>query len=153
MAAEYYDGYLINFSSSAGYPTIYVDGKNILLHRYVWEKHKGIIPKGFEIHHIDKNRFNYDISNLMLTEVVEHHRKHAVANGLGKSNKGKRKDHVSGFCGERRPVIAFNECEILEFESISEASRELSVKRSSISRVLRGARKSTGGWGFIYGIT
>lgn len=151
MAQEYYDGYLVNFSSSTGYPTIYVDGKNVLLHRYIWEKHYGTIPEGFEIHHKDKNRHNYDLSNLELVELVQHHRQHAIDHGLGKGNKGKRKDHVSGFCGERRPVIAFNEVEILDFESISEASRMLGCRISSISRILRGERKTTKGWGFIYG--
>lgn len=34
------------------------------LHRYVWEKHNGPIPKGYVIHHIDGNCQNNDISNL-----------------------------------------------------------------------------------------
>lgn len=151
MAQEYYDGYLINFSSSAGYPTIYVNGKNVLLHRYIWEKYHGIIPEGYEVHHKDKNRNNYDLYNLVLVESKEHHRQHAIDNGLGKDNKGKRKDHVSGFCGERRPVIAYNEIEALEFVSISEASRILGVRHSDISRILRGERKSAKGWGFLDG--
>lgn len=37
MAAEKetcrYDGHKINFSSSSEYPTIFVNGKNVLLHR------------------------------------------------------------------------------------------------------------------------
>lgn len=151
MAREYYDGYIINFSSSNGYPTIYVNGKNVLLHRYVWEKYYGNIPEGFEIHHKDKNRKNYDISNLELIDVIEHHRQHAIDHRLGQDNKGKRKDHVSGFCRERKPVIAFNEIEALWFESISEASRILGTRATDISRILKGARKTTKGWGFLDG--
>jgi hypothetical protein len=36
----------------------------ILLHRVVWEKHNGKIPKGFHIHHKDENRLNNEIDNL-----------------------------------------------------------------------------------------
>ena len=151
MAQEYYDGHLINFSSSSGYPTICVSGKNVLLHRYVWEKYYGTIPTGFEIHHKDKNRKNYSISNLELIDVIEHHSQHAIDHGLGKGNKGKRKDHVSGFCREIRPIIAFNAIEILWFNSISEASRMLGVREADISRILRGMRKTAKGWGFVDG--
>lgn len=148
-----YDGHVINFSSNTGYPTIYIDGKNVLLHRYVWEKHHGTIPDGFEIHHKDKNRHNYDLSNLEMVCAVEHHRQHAVEGLLGRGNKGKRKDHVSGFCGQRRPVTAFNAVETVEFESISHASRTLDVRPSDISRVLRGERKTAKGWCFADGFT
>ena len=77
---EYYDGHLINFSSSNGYPSIFVDGKNVLLHRYVWEKFNGKIPKGFQVHHKDKNKRNWSIENLELVEISQHLRKHAVEN-------------------------------------------------------------------------
>lgn len=147
---QFYDGFLINFSSSTGYPTIHVNGKNVLLHRYIWEKHNGAIPDEFEVHHKDKNRHNYDLSNLQLIEAVEHRRQHAIDHNLGCGNKGKRKDHVSGFCAERRPVVATKAGESIYFDSICEASRKLNVKHSSISRVLRGSRKTTGGWGFEY---
>ena len=46
---QYYDGYLINFSSKAGYPTIWNGKQNILLHRYIWQKYFGKIPEGYEI--------------------------------------------------------------------------------------------------------
>lgn len=152
MAAEkqYFDGYLINFSSSAGYPTIFVGGKNVLLHRYVWEKHHGAIPDGCEIHHKDKNRFNYDPDNLELVNIVDHHRNHAFEHSLGKSNRGKRKDHVSGFCGARRPVIAENPFEMVRFDSISEAARILEIRTSDICRILKGIRKTAKGWVFRY---
>ena len=34
------------------------------MHRYVWEYYNGKIPKGYEIHHIDGDKGNNDISNL-----------------------------------------------------------------------------------------
>jgi hypothetical protein len=37
-----------------------------LLHRVVWEKHYGLIPKGFNVIFKDKDRFNFKINNLQL---------------------------------------------------------------------------------------
>ncbi len=152
MAAEkkYYDSYLINFSSSNGYPTIFVNGKNVLLHRYVWEKFNGDIPKNMQIHHLDKNKLNFNIDNLVLINVKEHQRMHALENKLGVSNKGKYKKHVSGFCGLARKIKAVKNSEVLFFDSISEATRYFKLNRTSISKVLRGDRKRVYGWRFEY---
>ena len=38
--------------------------KSILGHRFVWECNNDVIPKGYEIDHIDKNKTNNHISNL-----------------------------------------------------------------------------------------
>ena len=152
MASEkqYIDGHLINYSSSNGYPTIWNGSKNILVHRYIWEKHNGAIPKGYEIHHKDKNRCNFDLNNLMLVETTRHHREHAIENGLGKQNKGKIKTHISGCCGERRKVLAYRDDVILFFESVSECSKNLDVSTGDICRILKGVRKSAKGWKFKY---
>ena len=146
-----YDGHLINFSSSNGYPTIFVNGKNVLLHRYVWENERGKIPDGYEIHHKDKNRLNYSVDNLELVKIEDHHRKHAIENGLGKSNKGKTKKHVSGFCAEIHPVTAIKENEKIHFESMSSAAKALNVSHGDIWRVLNGKRKTAKGWCFVDG--
>ncbi len=47
-----------------GYIILSINNKKILEHRYIWEKHYGKIPKGYEIHH--KNGIKHDnrISNL-----------------------------------------------------------------------------------------
>ena len=153
MAQEkrYYDGYLINFSSSNGYPTIWNGKKNVLLHRYIWEKYYGKIPDGFEIHHKDRNRTNYDINNLELISVHEHHKKHAMDNNLGLCNKGKLKIHSSGFCdGAKKVLLIKNEVQ-LQFESVTACAKYLNVKNiSDISRVLTGKRKSIHGWRCVY---
>lgn len=47
-------------------------GDRQLMHRYVWEKHYGEIPPNHDIHHIDRNRTNNDISNLELYTKSEH---------------------------------------------------------------------------------
>lgn len=49
-------------------------GDRKLMHRFVWEKHNGPIPEGYEIHHIDHNRANNDISNLEIYTKSDHAR-------------------------------------------------------------------------------
>lgn len=45
---------------------------NRTLHRYVWEKYNGKVPKGYAVHHKDGNCQNNDISNLECISVSEH---------------------------------------------------------------------------------
>lgn len=47
------------------------------MHRYVWEYYNGAIPKGYEVHHIDFNRGNNDITNLKLLTIEQHKKLHA----------------------------------------------------------------------------
>lgn len=53
---------------------LYVNG--IALHRLVYEKHYGKIPKGMIVHHIDFNKENNDIDNLELMTIDEHNKIH-----------------------------------------------------------------------------
>lgn len=46
------------------------------LHRDTWEFHKGPIPPRHEIHHIDEDHSNNDISNLECLTKAEHDRRH-----------------------------------------------------------------------------
>lgn len=46
------------------------------MHCYVWSYYNGEIPKGYDIHHIDGDRYNNDISNLECIESHEHKRLH-----------------------------------------------------------------------------
>lgn len=46
------------------------------LHRYIWEQEVGDIPKGCQIHHIDGNKANNDISNLAIMTAAGHQRLH-----------------------------------------------------------------------------
>lgn len=54
----------------------YFQRKGKRLHRTVWEYHNGPIPEGCDIHHVDGDRSNNDISNLQLLKESEHHSKH-----------------------------------------------------------------------------
>jgi hypothetical protein len=50
------------------------------LHRDVWESIKGKIQDGFDIHHIDGDKTNNDLSNLELLLKSEHTKKHHAIN-------------------------------------------------------------------------
>lgn len=144
---EKYDGYTITFSGSHGYPTINVNGKNVLLHRYIWEKCEGSIPEGYEIHHMDKNKLNYDFSNLELIRIKDHHSKHAKENGLGKSNKGKSKNYQSGCVKLAKAIRLVKDGAEVWFQSETDAVRFLGLKSvGSIGNVLSGKAKTAKGW-------
>lgn len=154
MAEEhnYYNGHLINMSSSNGYPTIWIKGKNVLLHRYVWESHHGKIPDGHQIHHKNKNRKDYSIENLELIKTTDHQQFHAKEHELGKSNKGKPKLYSSGYCEGAKKVVITKGNESHTFESVTSTARFLGVSKiSDVSRVLTGKRKTIHGWSCIYG--
>jgi len=60
-----------------GYRRIYHNGRQQMEHRVVWENHNGAIPDGYQVHHIDGNKLNNDISNLELVNPKEHKDKHS----------------------------------------------------------------------------
>lgn len=58
------------------YPAIFLNGKNQHVHRLVWMKHHGEIPKGCIIHHKDEDKTNWNIDNLELLKRSNHIMKH-----------------------------------------------------------------------------
>ena len=60
------------FISKNGYPCISLKDRTFTLHRLVWEVHYGPIPEGYQIHHIDFDKKNYDITNLQLVDRKTH---------------------------------------------------------------------------------
>lgn len=56
--------------------TVGADGKRLWLHRYTWEQERGAIPPGCEIHHVDRDRSNNDISNLQCLTREAHDAEH-----------------------------------------------------------------------------
>lgn len=47
------------------------------LHKAVYLKANGKIPKGYEIHHVDGNKFNNHVSNLVALPREEHKKMHS----------------------------------------------------------------------------
>lgn len=71
-----YKGFKVWYDNK-GYPNIWLDGKNIRLHVYIWECVNGSKPKGHDIHHIDFNNKNYLLTNLELLSRSDHYKIHA----------------------------------------------------------------------------
>ena len=107
-----YDGVKFFLNAGSGY---YSHGfknhgvtTNVSLHRYVWEKFNGTIPEGYEVHHIDGNRANNDITNLSCSRMQEHRRGHFIER-MGVKFDGKclvcgcaiPKDKSGVFCSKR----------------------------------------------------
>ena len=81
------------------------------LHRVIWEDRFGKIPEGFDIHHVDFNKENNDISNLVCLTKHEHQLLHgrtekrkSLGKRVGQGNKGvpqKRSTKICKSCGEK----------------------------------------------------
>lgn len=57
--------------SKDGYVLVKVNGKFILKHRWLWERHHGKIPKGYNVVFKDRDKTNFDIDNLILMSYAE----------------------------------------------------------------------------------
>lgn len=79
------------FFDSCGYHQVELrlDGKTVAtkVHRVVWIAHRGEIPAGLEINHIDANKTNNSLDNLELVTRLEN-MQHAHGLGLCPPEKG-----------------------------------------------------------------
>ena len=76
MEYQYFDGMRFYRTNENDYFRHSLGKTTLLLHRYVWEKHNCEIPEGYEIHHIDGDKANNDISNLQLISAHDHRMLH-----------------------------------------------------------------------------
>lgn len=70
-----YNGKRFKKDSRTGYylSTAPIGSRRMRLHRYVWETETGNkIPKGYDVHHVDRNKDNNDIDNLLLISNTDH---------------------------------------------------------------------------------
>ncbi len=75
---QFYDGKKFTLRCHGYYEL--TTGKRTLMHRYVWEKEKGKIPNGWDIHHINNDKSDNDIQNLECLSKSEHTRKYSPHN-------------------------------------------------------------------------
>jgi hypothetical protein len=50
--------------------------RNLFLHRYIYEKEYGKIPDDWDVHHVDENKQNNELSNLMALSKSDHTKLH-----------------------------------------------------------------------------
>jgi hypothetical protein len=67
------------YITSKGYHRVYdkTQKRYRFKHNIVWEEHYGKITDGMQVHHIDHNKLNNDISNLKLVDSLTHKRIHS----------------------------------------------------------------------------
>jgi len=72
------DGFKFTRDKTTGYYlcTRKIGNKRPRLHVYVWEKANGPTPFGFDVHHIDENKENNALENLMLIPGKDHRSLH-----------------------------------------------------------------------------
>lgn len=69
-----FDGLSFRKDKRTGY---YLNAKtHKRLHVYVWEYYNGVIPKGYQVHHVDLDKSNNEIENLALLSAKEHAKLH-----------------------------------------------------------------------------
>ena len=56
------------------------EGQSCSVHRLVWEQHNGKIPEGYMIHHINGDKKDNRIENLMMVTPKEHGKLHRKPN-------------------------------------------------------------------------
>lgn len=67
----------------------YFQRKGRRLHRVVWEHHRGSIPKGYHVHHADRDRSHNQIENLELLTAYSHLSLHGDPNARVSENARK----------------------------------------------------------------
>ena len=65
------------YSDSKGYPCIWLDGRSVRIHVFLWERVNGPKPLRHVIHHKDHDKSNYSLANLQLVTESDHRRIHA----------------------------------------------------------------------------
>jgi len=81
------------YKDGKGYWLATIDKKPKRLHVYVWECSNGKVPKGYHIHHVDLDKDNNDIDNLVAMKKEDHLKLHALLSNIdGECLERKRKN-------------------------------------------------------------
>lgn len=130
------------------YFTVYSDGNMVVqssVHRFVWECIKGEIPTGYHVDHLDFDRENNCIDNLLARPAKE--------NIVRQSEEGMRRRTEEVKKARSKPVLQLDikTGEVIKkWDSAAEANRQTGIHFSHISDCCRGKRKTAGGFIWKY---
>lgn len=120
--------------------------KTFLLHRLVYETFLGSIPKNFDVHHLDGDKQNNTLNNLIALSKRDHllietssYPKRIM--GMYKYNKSRRK-HIIQLSLDREYIA--------EYLGIEEASMATGVCARNIAQVINHEQGRTQAGGFIW---
>lgn len=126
-----------------GYPSVvlWTHGKpsTKYVHRLVATAFIGEIPQGMVVNHIDGDKTNNHVTNL---EIITQsgNREHAVRTGL-----------LKGAVKQMRAIAVMKDGQTVgEYESLTDAAKDLGLARQHIFHVLSGERKTHKGYTFKY---
>jgi len=111
------------------------------LHRVIWELNNGPITKGYDVHHINRDKRDNRLENLSCMSVQDHCRLHRC--GVPQSDETKQK-----IAQAHLGVSHSKPCRCVEtgerFTSFKEASSKTGVSHVCIARCCRGTLKTAG---------
>lgn len=126
--------------------------KSIFIHLLIWECVNGEIPDGYDVHHIDGNRQNNSIHNLMLIEHSEHMRIHNLNNKncVGRIVKENTKELIRENNKLYKLVGQYTiDGELINtFKGTREVQRKTGFNQVSISKCCRGEYNQS--YGYIW---
>ena len=147
--------------SSGGYKKIKNEnGTWVFEHVYLYEKEFGKIPKGNVVHHVDEDKLNNDLSNLVCMTRGDHaslhHKSHITeetkakisAANLGKKRTEKHKANMSASSTQKKAIRCIELG--IDYESERAASKVLGINRGNIWSALNGRLEKAGGYHFKY---
>lgn len=154
-------GKKVGFKTKNGYMHVSINGKQVLMHRFVYEAFNGEIPEGYEIDHKNTVRDDNRLENLRIATPKENRNNPITKERYKTSNKGKVTPQLieklkQPRCKKttkpklRKVVYQYSKDGefIKKWDSIKECSANLGIWAQSISRCCHGRCKSCGEFKF-----
>ncbi len=125
-----------------GYPRAFRNGKDLLIHKFIYEQINGVVPKGMEIRHSCDNPKCINPDHLLLG---------THADNMKDMKERERASRVGGPKGEKSYTIKLTKEDVLEIRSheyyvglVKQLSQKYKVSESLIRHIRNGTR-----WKFL----
>jgi hypothetical protein len=101
-------------------------------HRINYIHHKGDIPRGHEVDHIDRNRSNNNINNLKLVTIQENRKNRVMRKKRNVGETNKKRVKALKYNNETKTYEVFG-----EYDSMYKASKVCGVNAGAISQIVK----------------